>query len=285
VRLTREIVHCVRDQRAAKSPWGWPAIVSLVVCLLLLCACSSQPLRVTHEHVTLRMAVIESCEMVGDALVDEYTAQYPWVTIETEVFNDEVVRERLSSGEVDIALLTETGQPTTPNWWETAWYCDGLAIVAHPSTPVTETGMMFLHEVYRGRIQEWGGMVLTVVAREAGAGVRDVFDRLVLGDQAVTLTAVVMPSSRGVIEYVGSNPGAIGYISTLRLEHEDLEFVRLLPVDGVLPEESAIAKGSYPLVRQLVVAARGEPVGQVREFAQWLVGPEGQKMAREFAGW
>jgi ABC-type phosphate transport system substrate-binding protein len=231
------------------------------------------------------MGADESCELVIDALVSEYTTQHPWVTIETVVYNDDVVRQKLQAGEVDIALLTASDEQPAGDWWETAWYRDGIAVIVNPSTPVEETGMVFLREIYQGRVQEWEGVVLTVVIRESGSGLRSTFDRLVLGTQEATLMAVVMPSSRGVIDFVGSNPGAIGYISTLQLEPEDLETVRLMSVDGVFPEPSMANNGGYPLVRQLVVAASGEPSGEVREFAQWLVGSSGQLMANRYAGW
>jgi len=253
--------------------------------LVLFCSCASQSLRVTREPVALRLAVVESCAIVVDSLVAGYTAQRPWVTIDTEVFNDEIVRDRLKYEDVDLALLNATGPPTLGDWWEMPWYRDGLAVVANPSTPLPDISMTFLHEVYRGRIQEWNGTVLAVVTRESGSGVRETFDRAVLGDQSVTLTAVVVPTSRGGIKYVGATPGALGYISTLQLGSEDLERVRLMPVDGILPDHESVSQGLYPLARQLVVASRGEPMGEAREFAQWLVGAAGQRIARDHTGW
>lgn len=263
----------------------WRATVVCTMSLLLFCSCASQSLPVTREPVALRLAVVESCETVVDLLVDGYVAQHPWVTISTEVFNDDVVRERLESENVDLALLTSTGEAAVSDWWETPWYQDGIAVVANPLTPVPDVSLTFLREVYGGRIQEWDGTVLAVVSRESGSGVRWAFDRVVLGDQSVTLTAVVMPTSRGVIGYVGGTPGAVGYISTFRLNREDLRGVRLIPVDGVLPDHASVSQGTYPLARQLVLASRGEPTGEAREFAQWLLGSVGQKIARDHAGW
>ena len=263
----------------------WRATIVFAMSLLLSTSCASQSLPVTHEPLTLRLAVVESCETVVDLLVDGYVAQRPWVTIDTEVFNDDVVRERLKSENVDLALLTGTGQVAASDWWETPWYQDGIAVVVNPLTPAPDVSMTFLHEVYIGRIQEWDGTVLAVVSRESGSGVRWAFDRAVLGDQSVTLTAVVMPTSRGVIEYVGRTPGAVGYISTFQLSSEDLGRVRLMPVDGVLPDHASVTQGTYPLARQLVLASRGEPTGEAREFAQWLLGSAGQKIAYDHAGW
>jgi len=275
VRRTSQVLGKVVERLRSTAGSVWKTVASAVVCVLVLFGCTSQPLRVTHEPVTLRMVSIGCCEAVADSLIQTYEAQHPWVSIKAEAADDDLVRSKLESGEADIALMTEEDQTPAGAWWEAVWNRDGIAIVANPTLPITEVDVSFLHEVYRGRIQEWEGTVLAVVTRDSGSGIRNAFDDLVLGDQTVTLTAVVMPSDRDVIEFVAGHLGAIGYVSTFRLAPEDLERVRVLPVGGALPTQSAVADGSYPLSRQLVIATRGEPAGELREFAQWLVSPAG----------
>lgn len=128
-------------------------------------------------------------------------------------------------------------------------------------------------------------MVLTIVSREAGSGTRAAFESLVLGDYNVALLAVVMPSSEAVLEYVARTPGAIGYVSTLWLGQPAADGVRVPPVEGRLPTASAVADGSYPLVRPLYLAAVSEPAGDVRAFAQWALGSEGQAVVANLVDW
>jgi phosphate transport system substrate-binding protein len=61
--------------------------------------------------------------------------------------------------------------------------------------------------------------------------------------------------------------------------------VRVLPVEGALPTWAAISDTSYPLSRWLYLAATGEPTGEAREFAQWILGPQGQTIIGKFGNW
>jgi len=250
--------------------------------LLLLATCTSQPLTVTREPVTLRLVAADSCGPLAEELAAVYEEAHPWVTVRVEVWNAALAEKTLRAGGADLALLSwlQEGADERP-LWSRPFARDGIAVIVHPATPLMETGLAHLQEIFRGRMQEWGGMVLTVVSREEGSGTRAAFESVVLGGYDVTLTGVVMPSSEAVVEYVARTAGAIGYVSTLRM---DDEHVRVLPVEGVLPTPAAISDGSYPLSRPLYLAAVAEPTGEARAFAQWVLGPEGQAVVERWCG-
>ena len=249
-----------------------------VVLAFLLIACAPQPLTVTREPVALRLVTADSCGPLAEELAAAYKEARPWVTVQVEMFNSSVAEQTLRAGGADLALLSwlrETADEG-PLWYQ-PFARDGVAVIVHPATPFAETGIAHLREIFRGRVQEWGGMVLTIVSREEGSGTRAAFEGAVLGDYDVALIGVVMPSSEAVIEYVARAPGTIGYVSTLWMEESIADRVRMLPVEGILPTSSnALSDGSYPLSRLLYLAAIAEPAGEAREFAQWLLGPEGQ---------
>ncbi len=246
----------------------------------LLASCAPQPLTVTREPATLRLVAADSCGPLAEELAAAYEEAHPWVTVHVEIFNSSVAEQTLRVGEADVALLSwleESGGEEA--LWSHPFARDGIAVIVHPATPLAEAGLAHLQEIFRGRVQEWSGMVLTVVSREDGSGTRAAFDTAVLGNYDVTRTSVVMPSSEAVVEHVACTPGSIGYVSTLRVSESDS--VRVLPVEGVLPTPGAISDGSYLLSRSLHLAATAEPAGEVREFAQWVLGPEGQAVV----GW
>ncbi|HET91488.1 MAG TPA: hypothetical protein ENN99_12245 [Chloroflexi bacterium] len=244
-----------------------------VICLLCcLAACTSQPIAVTREPVTLSLVVADSCAPLVERLVTAYAEARPWVTIQVQVFDTSVAERMLRAGEVDVALLSWTWEMTYEEpLWAATFAHDGIAVIAHPGVTFSETGLAHLQDVFRGRIQEWGGVVLVVVTRESGSGTRAAFERAVLGFHRTTHNAVVMPSGEAVVEYVARTPGAIGYVSTLHLSDSAVSRVRVLPVEGVLPTGEAITNGEYPISRPLRVATVTEPTGEAREFAQWLL--------------
>jgi phosphate transport system substrate-binding protein len=254
--------------------------------LLLLVSCAPQPLTVTREPVTLRLVAADSCGPLAEPLVAAYQEAHPWVEVQVEAFNSSVAERTLRKGGADLALLSGLQETADEEpLWSQPFARDGVAVVVHPATPFTETGLAHLQAIFRGQVQEWGGMVLTIVSREEGSGTRRAFESIVLGDYDVAFIAVVMPSSEAVLEYVARTPGAIGYVSTLWLSEPLADGVRVAPVEGTLPTPDGIADGSYPLVRPLFLSAVAEPSGEAREFAQWVLGPEGQAVIVTRGDW
>lgn len=252
-------------------------LLLLTFCLLpLFAACVPQPLAVTREPVTLRLVTADSCEPLAEALAAAYEESHPWVTALSETYNAALAEQVLREDGADLALLSWIDAEGNDELWIRPFANDGIAVIAHPSTPFTEIGLGLLQEIYRGRVQEWEGMVLAVVSREDGSGTRAAFEAAVLQGRDVTLTSVVMVSSKATVEYVASTPGSIGYVSTLRLEDPAATGVQVLPIEGIRPTQASIEDKTYPLTRSLQLATVGEPTGEAREFAQWVLGPEGQ---------
>jgi phosphate transport system substrate-binding protein len=220
--------------------------------------------------VTLRLVAAGSCQPWLNAAAETYEASRPWVTTQSQVFNSALAEEVLREGGADVALLSwvrgDTGASEGQLWTE-SFARDGVAVIVHPDLPLEGLGLAQLREVFRGRLQEWGGVELVVVSREEGSGTRATFETVALAGESATLNAVVVPSAESMVEYVATTPGAIGYVSTGRLG----DGVRVVPVEGIRPTETSIADGSYPLSRQLYLATRGEPTGEAREFSQWLL--------------
>jgi phosphate transport system substrate-binding protein len=251
--------------------------MSFLLFPLLLVGCVYQPITVTREPITLRLVAADSCGPLAEKLVIAYQEVRPWVTVDVEVFNASVAERALRAGEADLALLPWLQEAAGERaLWAYPFARDGVAIIVHPATPFGETGLAHLREMFRGRVQEWGGMVLTVVSREEGSGTREAFESAVMGGLDVALTSVRAASAEAVIEYVAGTPGAIGYVSTWRIDVSVTGRVRVLPVEGIPPSPANIADGSYPLSRSVYLATVAEPTGEAREFAQWLLGPGGQ---------
>jgi len=243
------------------------------------------------------LVAADSCGPLAEELAMAYEETYPWITVEVEVLNSALAKQTLQAGEADLALLSwlEEADKQHPNAseeprWSQLFAHDGIAVIVHPAAPFTEMGLAHLQEIFRGRVQEWSGTVLTVVSREEGSGTRAAFESAVLSGYDTTLTAVVMPSSEAVIEYVARTPGAIGYVSTLRIQvalrpqESVVDGVRVLPVEGASLTTATLSDGSYPLSRPLYLVTIAEPVGEAREFAQWVLGSEGQAVVGRFQG-
>lgn len=170
---------------------------------------------------------------------------------------------------------------------------DGLAIVVHSSNSVPGLTLEQTRRLFSGEILTWeavGGDAREVilVSREDGSGSRILFEDRVMGDEAVSLTAVVMPSSRDVVDYVAKTPGAIAYVSRAwvmppgdRGEGPSSR-VRPIPIEGMLPTLETLATGDYPLRQPLYLVSRGEPRGWVRQFVEFVLSPAGQTIVAHY---
>jgi phosphate transport system substrate-binding protein len=133
---------------------------------------------------------------------------------------------------------------------------------------------------------------VVLVSREDGSGARKLFEDRVMEDKAVSLTAVVMPTSRDVVEYIGKTPNAIGYVSrglvadALRANNVATATpepdLRVVPINGVLPTLDALRDQSYPLIQPLYLVSMGEPRGWTRQFVDFVLSPAGQAIVRRY---
>lgn len=244
-------------------------VLGVVVLLVSLPACAPQPVTVTREPATLRLVAADSCATLMREAAADYEVSRPWVTVSVQVFNNALVEDALRTGEADLGLLSwsPVGEERERQLWMESFDRDGIAVIVHPESPFSAVDLVQVREIFRGRIQEWQGVVLTVVSREAGSGTRAAFEDQVLDGEEASLNAVVVPSSEAMVDYVASTPTAIGYVSARCLDDR----VRALAVNGVAPADEAIAEGRYPIWRELQLASKGEPAGEARQFAQWLL--------------
>jgi phosphate transport system substrate-binding protein len=159
---------------------------------------------------------------------------------------------------------------------------DGLAIIVHPSNPVTGAKVGEIKQIFAGDLRNWkllGGAdrPITVVTREEGSGTRGAFQELVMGKTRIFRGAITEDSNGTVREIVAHDPASIGFIS-LGLVNEQ---VRSLDLDGVAANDENILNGRYKLVRPFLFVSRGEPTGLAKEFVDFVLSDEGQALVKK----
>ncbi len=172
---------------------------------------------------------------------------------------------------------------------------DALAVVVHPDNPVGKLTIDQLADIYTGRITNWkelGGddTAIILVSRETNSGTHVYFLEEVVrkgetdNKDIFAPQTLLMPSSVGITSEVRRNPRAIGYDG---LGYVDAQLEKLIAVARdsdspyVMPSVQTGADGSYPIARPLFMYTAGEPTGAVRDYVDWVRGPEGQKIVAE----
>ncbi len=179
---------------------------------------------------------------------------------------------------------------------------DAVAVVVHSENPVRAFTSDQLQDIFAGRLLDWSELggddgEILLVSREDGSGTRAAFESRIMGDRAVSLTAVVMPTSADVVEYVSKNPRAIGYVSlaytTAPDTQPDTDYegstgdtntqqIRVTTIDGVLPSDETIRNQSYPLIQPLYLVTRGPPQGRARQLVDFALSPAGQAIVDHY---
>ena len=158
---------------------------------------------------------------------------------------------------------------------------DGIALVVHPTNPVSDLTLAQIRSIYAGQVRSWGEVggrnrAITTITREEGSGTRGAFESLVMAEQPIAARALVSDSTGAVRQMVRSDPAALGYISIGLVDAG----VKALRLSGVPATEANIDSGHYPLVRPFLFVLPSKPDQRVSAFIAWVLGPEGRDLAR-----
>jgi phosphate transport system substrate-binding protein len=166
---------------------------------------------------------------------------------------------------------------------------DAIAVVVHPSNPVDQLTLQQISDIYSGVYDNWqqvGGEDRPIVrlSRETNSGTHVYFLEAVIrlgdrdNDTLFSPRTLLLPSSEGITTEVRQNPNAIGY-EGLGYVTASVKTVAIgLTEEGPFaqPSVEAVNAGDYPVSRDLYMYTRGEPTGLIREYMDWILGPEAQ---------
>lgn len=159
---------------------------------------------------------------------------------------------------------------------------DGIAVIVHPTNRVNGLTRKQIADIYTGKINFWSQVrgentKIVVVSRDSASGTFEAFGELALGGAKVRPDALLQASNQAVASVVARTPGAIGYVGLGYLS----DAVKAITVDGVEVTQANVLSGKYPLSRPLFMYTSGTPAGDVKNFLDFVMSIEGQRIVRE----
>ncbi len=156
---------------------------------------------------------------------------------------------------------------------------DGIAVIVHPTNPLTTLSLEQLRQIFETRLKNWKDLGLPphpihLITREEGSGTREAFEHLVMGKAEITPAALVQDSNGAVRELVAGDPYALGYISAGLVDGR----VKAVAIDGISPTPENIKNRTYELVRRFLLVSRTPPAGLCKAFVEFILSPQGQKI-------
>lgn len=156
---------------------------------------------------------------------------------------------------------------------------DGIAVIVNPANPVNGLTKKQVQDIYTGRISNWteaggGNAKIVVISRDSASGTFEAFSTLALNGKKVRSDALMQASNQTITGTVAKTPGAIGYVGIGYVTNA----VKAVPVDGITATKQTVLSGKYPYSRPLFMYTNGPAKGAIKDFIDYLLGPDGQKL-------
>lgn len=128
--------------------------------------------------------------------------------------------------------------------------------------------------------------MISVVSREDGSGTRGAFIELMGVEEKdadgnktdmTTADAIITNNTEVMMSTVAGDPASIGYVSLGSLGDQ----VKALTVDGAEATAENVKSGTYKVARPFNIATKGEPTGVAKDFINFILSADGQKIVSE----
>jgi phosphate transport system substrate-binding protein len=214
----------------------------------------------------------------AEKLADQYMISHPNISITVQGGGSEVGIQSANSGAAQIGMADLVTLPPEANSLiATVVAKDGIAVVVNPKNQIVKLTTDQVRDIFNGKITNWkevGGIdaPITVVSREAGSGTRSSFEQIVK-DITLKKDALIQDSNGTIRETVANDANSVGYLSH-GLVNEKIKPLKIDEVDCTVEQ---IVAGNYKLVRPIYLLVKGNMEGEVKNFIDYILSPEGQK--------
>ena len=173
---------------------------------------------------------------------------------------------------------------------------DGLAVLVNKNNPVNELSIEQLRDIFMAKIINWkevGGedRPIVLLSRESNSGTHMFFKETVIrlndinSKDEFSPKSLLMPSSQAIVDEIYQNPNAIGYagIGFMNNQTKAISVSAQNSTEYFYPTIENVMDGKYPISRPLYLYTNGDPKGIVKNFIDYALSEEGQKVVVETA--
>ena len=158
---------------------------------------------------------------------------------------------------------------------------------------IRDSSLQQLSDIYSGEVSDWSELgvqglgKIIVLGRDSSSGTYGSWEEMVVRvvdeNREYTVEMLQLQSNEAVKSHVANTEAAIGYVGLGYLD-DSVKAVPIVPSEGgeaVMPSKETVADGTYPISRELYMYTNGEPQGIVKDYLEWGMGEEGQKLVAE----
>lgn len=280
-------------------------IFSLVITSLFIIGCKKK--QADEEKTVISIKGSDTMVNLSQKWTEIYMQKNPNVSIQVTGGGSGTGVASLLNGTTDLAnssrelkdseLETAKQKGVTPIVYEVA--LDGIALIVHPENKIDNLTIKQISDIFASKITNWkqiGGsdVEITLYGRENSSGTYEFFKDHVLGKDVLgkqvdySPAMQVLQGTAALGEAVARDVKGIGYggvgyfalrndVKILHIKKDD-ESPAISPSENGKVNYESIWNGDYSISRYLYCFTNGEAQGELKNFMEFILSPEGQKL-------
>ena len=253
---------------------------------------------VTISAMTIGRAdtiVIKGSDTLGAKLVpqlaEQFKAQHPGTTFDIAAEGSATGFAALIDKTAAIGMASRPAKPEEiangkakgVDLKETIVAYDGIAVIVNTANSIKGLTKKQVEQIFTGEITDWSaiggsGGKISVYTRNTSSGTYAEFKELAMKKRDYAPDSQKLAGNEQIAQEVGKNPNGVGYVG---LAYTKATGVKVVPIDGASPSKESVLGKSYPYARPTFFYTNGEPSGVVKEFIDFIVGADGQKIVEQ----
>src|SRR6187401_862349 len=239
--------------------------------------------------------VIKGSDTLGAKLVpqlaEQFKSQNPGTTFDIAAEGSTTGIAAITDGTAGIGMSSRRAKPAEVsaasgkgvNMKPTIVAYDGIAVIVNAGNSIKGLTKKQVEQIFTGEITDWSavggsGGKISVYTRNTSSGTYAEFKELAMKKRDYAQDSQKLAGNEQIAQEVGKNPNGVGYIG---LAYTKASGIKVVPIDGASPSKESVLAKSYPYARPTFFYTNGEPTGVVKEFIDFTVGPEGQKIVEQ----
>lgn len=156
---------------------------------------------------------------------------------------------------------------------------DGIAVVVHPSNPVSNLTTEQAEKIFSGEITNWqevGGSnsPIKLYGRDANSATREVFWEKLLNKGPISAATNIIDSNNSMKIVISWDRAGIGYMGIGMVNDK----IKALSINGIEPSQENARSTRYFVVRKLYSNITKSPSMLTQLFIAYLQSPEGREV-------
>ena len=246
----------------------------------------------TASRADAERLVIKGSDTLGAKLVPQLSEQFkaarPGTTFDIAAEGSTTGIAAIIDGTAQIAMSSREAKPAEMAAAKTKGVeikpfevaHDGLGVIVHSSNPITNLTKKQVEQIFTGEVSDWSavggkGGAISIYTRNTSSGTYSDWKELAMRKRDYAGSAQKMAGNEQIAAEVGKNPNGIGYVGLAYLQAPG---VKVVTIDGAAPTQESVRNSSYAYARPTFFMTNGEPAGLIKEFVDFTLGPEGQKI-------